>query len=388
MLRSLLTILVVLTFHASMVLAAPLKIGLVSTLSGANAGPGMDIRDGFLLAVRQQGGQLGGQPARVIVMDDQQREDVAAKAVDRLVREENVDFLTGIVFSDILLAVGPGVFASKTFYVSANAGPSQYAGERCSPYFFSVAAQNDTLHEVVGKFMQDKGFASAMVLVPNQAEGRDAVAGFRRHYRGRLVEEIYTRPGQLDFSAEIAQIRALRPQALYFVLAGRMAASFISQFTAAGLARDTQLLAPGYAADEDTIKAVGSPMLGMFNASHWAHDLDNGANRRFVADFQQTYGRMPSLFAAQGYDAAQLIGAAVRQLHGETGDKAALQKALEAARFTSVRGEFRLGANHFPVQNYYLRVVGKDAQGRVTNQTLGPIFTRYADTYVSRCAMR
>ncbi len=381
------------TLAASLLLATSVhaadkvKIGFVSTLSGPGAGLGVDIRDGFNLAMKHLGGKLGSLPAEVLIADDQQNPDVAKQATEKFLKKDKVDFMTGIVFSNLMLAVGPQVFESKTYYISANAGPSQYAGEQCNPFFFNVAWQNDNLHESMGKYVQDKGFRNVVIVTPNYPGGKDAVSGFKRFYKGK-AEEVYTKLGQLDYAAELAQIRAMKPDALFFFLPGGMGINFVKQFVSAGLSKDIQLFAPGFSADEDVIKAVGSPMLGMFNSSHWAHDFDNPENKRFVADFEKEYGRLPSLYASQGYDAALLIDAAVRDVKGKLDDKAALQKALEAKRFKSVRGDFKWNSNHYPVQNYVLRVVGKDTQGRVTNKTMGTIFANHADAYVAQCKMK
>jgi len=368
--------------------ADQVKIGFVSTLSGPGAGLGVDIRDGFNLAVKHLGGKLGGLPAQVIVADDQQNPDVAKQTVDKFLKKDKVDFMTGIVFSNIMLAVGQPVFESRTFYVSANAGPSQYAGEQCNPYFFNVAWQNDNLHEAIGKHVNDKGFRNVVLVAPNYPGGKDAMAGFKRYYKGKVAEEVYTKLGQLDYAAELAQIRSLKPDALFFFLPGGMGINFVKQFVSAGLSKDIQLFAPGFSADEDVIKAVGAPMLGMFNSSQWNHDFDNPQNKRFVADFEKDYGRLPSLYASQGYDAALLIDAAVRDVKGNLADKAAVRKALERAGFKSVRGTMKFNANHYPVQNYYLRVISRDAQGRIGNKTIGTIFDNHADAYVAQCRMK
>nr|WP_297525628.1 ABC transporter substrate-binding protein [uncultured Roseateles sp.] len=390
--RAALTTLVACTALAAVVPAAQaadkLKVGMLSTLSGAGAGLGVDIRDGFALAVQQNGGKLGGLPVETVIADDQQNPEVAKQSAERLLKRDKVDVMTGIVFSNVMLAVGPGVFAAQVPYISANAGPSQYAGEQCNPYFFNVAWQNDNLHEAIGKTVMDKGFKKVVVLAPNYPAGKDAVAGFRRYYKGVVADEIYTKLGQLDYAAELAQARAARPDAMYIFLPGGMGINFIKQFVGAGLSKDVTLFGPGFSADEDVIKAVGEPMLGMFNSSHWAHDLDNPANKRFVADFVKAYSRLPSLYASQGYDAALLIGAAVRDVKGEIEDKPALLKALKAAKFESVRGAFRFNHNQYPVQDYYLRVITKDPQGRVTNRTLGKIFEQHADAYAPQCKMK
>ncbi len=368
--------------------ADKVKVGFLSTLSGPGAGLGVDIRDGFNLAIKHQGGKLGGLPAEVIIADDQQKPEVAQQVTEKFLKKDKVDFMTGIVFSNIMLAVGQPIFDSKTFFISANAGPSQYAGEQCNPYFFNVAWQNDNLHEAVGKYVNDKGFKNVVLVAPNYPGGKDAMVGFKRFYKGKVGEEVYTKLGQLDYAAELTQIRSLKPDAVFFFLPGGMGINFVKQFVAAGLSTDTQLFAPGFSADEDVIKAVGAPMLGMFNSSHWAHDMDNPENKRFVADFQNEFGRLPSLYASQGYDAALLIDGAVRDVKGKLDDKEALRKALEAKRFKSVRGDFKFNVNHYPVQNYYLRVIGRDDKGRITNKTMGTVFSNHADAYVAQCKMK
>ena len=366
---------------------APVKVGLLSTLSGPGAGLGVDIRDGFQLAVKLSGGKFSGKSVDVIVADDQASPDVGRQTADRLVKRDKVDFMTGIVFSNVMLAVGAPTFQSKTFYISANAGPSQFAGEQCNPYFFSASYQNDNMHEAVGKVVTDKGFKKVALIAPNYPAGKDAIAGFKRFFKGEVASETYTTLNQLDYGTELSKLRATKPDAVYIFLPGGMGINFIKQFVGAGLSKDITLFGPGFSGDEDVIKAVGDPMLGMFNTSQWGHDMDNAANKKFVAEFEKAYGRLPTLYAAQGYDAARLIEAAVRDSKGNLEDKAAVRKALEAAKFDSVRGAFKFNSNHFPIQDYYLRVITKDAKGRVTNRTLGTVFKAHSDAYAASCKM-
>ncbi len=365
-----------------------LKVGFVTTLSGPGAAIGADLRDGFNLALKSMGGKFGGVPAQLIVVDDEQKPALAQRATARLIKKDKVDFMTGIAFSNVLLAVGQPVFKSRTFYVSASAAPSLYAGEQCNPYFFSVAAQNDAPHEAMGKYVGSKSVKSVVVVTTDDADGSDAIAGFRRLYKGEISEEIGIGAQQNAYPAELARIRARKPGAVYLALPGEAAGRFVKQFVAAGLSGETQLFAAGTAADEDVIAAVGAPMLGVFNAADWAHDGENAANKRFVADFLQAYGRLPTLYAAQSYDAALLVDSAVRDVGGRLGDKESLRRALEARRFKSVRGDFTFNVNHFPVQNYLLRVFGRDAHDRVTNKTMGTLLTKHADAYAAQCAMK
>ena len=364
------------------------KVGLITTLSGPGASLGVDIRDGFQLAVKLADGKLGGQTAEIIIADDQASPDTGRQAADRMIKQNKIDFMTGIVFSNVMLAVGPPTFQSKTIYISANSGPSQYAGEQCNSYFFSASYQNDNIHEAAGQVVTDKGYKNVAVIAPNYPAGKDAINGFKRFYKGEIASEALPALNQLNFGTEIAQLRASKADAVYIFLPGGMGINFIKQFVAAGLSKDMTLIGPGFSGDEDVIKAVGEPMLGMFNTTQWAHDMDNAANKKFVTAFEKEFGRLPTLYAAQGYDAAQLIGAAVRDSKAKLEDKSAVRKALMAAKFDSVRGSFKFNSNHFPIQNYYLRIIAKDSKGRITNRMIGaPVLKNYGDVYASSCKM-
>jgi len=364
-----------------------LRIGMITTLSGPGAALGVDVQDGFALAIDHLGGALGGLPVDLTVSDDQLNADVAKQAVEKALKQDKVDFLTGIIFSNVLLAVSDTVFEAETFYISPNAGPSALAGAGCNPFFFNVAWQNDNMHEAMGKYVMDQGYNNVYILAPNYPAGVDALTGFKRFYTGGLADEIYTQVNQLDFAAEIAQIRAAAPDAVYTFQPGGSGINFIKQYAEAGLLEEIPLFVPGFSADADVIKAVGEPMVGIYNTSHWALELENAANQKFVADFQQKYERVPTLYASQGYDAALLIDAAVKAVNGDLSDKAAVRKALETATFDSVRGDFQFNTNHFPIQDYYLRQVIKNDQGEIINQRVGEVFIDHADAYVEQCQM-
>lgn len=382
------------TTLAALIVATPtfaadkIKVGLVTTLSGPAGQPGIDVRDGFNLAVKHLGGRLGGLPAEVLATDDQFNPEAGKQVTDRYVKRDRVDLVTGIIYSNILLAAAPVAFDAKTPFVSANAGPSQLAGKGCSPWFVSAAWQNDANHEAAGQHATTKGYKNAYLMAPNYPAGKDALTGFKRFYKGKLADEVYVKLGQLDFAAELAQVRAAKPEAVYVFMPGGMGINFIKQFVAGGLSKDIQLILPGFSADMDTIPAVGDSMLGLFNTAQWSPDFDNADNKRFVADFEKEMKRIPSLYAAQGYDTALLIDAAVRAIKGKVEDREAFMRALKTTKPKSIRGEYRINNNGYPVQNYYLRVVGKDAQGRLVNKTMGTVFTNHADAYAKECALK
>ncbi|MGZ5187351.1 MAG: ABC transporter substrate-binding protein [Caldimonas sp.] len=369
--------------------ADKVKVGFVSTLSGPSAALGVDIRDGFMLAVKMNGGKLGGLPAEVLVSDDQFKPDVAKQLFEKNIKRDKVDFMTGVVFSNIMLAALPEALDANTFYLSPNAAPSSMAGKDCNPLFFAVAWPNDAYHEAAGQFATQRGMKSVYLLAPNYQAGKDSLSGFKRTFKGQVVGENYTKLGQLDYAAELAEIRAAKPQVLYVFLPGGMGINFIKQFVGAGLGKDMTLLLPGFSADQDVIGPVGASMSGLFNTAHWSPDFTNAANQKFVAEFKKEYGRTPTLYASQGYDTAQLIGAAVRDTKGKLEDHEAVRKALKAAKFESVRGPFRFNTNQYPIQNYYVRTVGSDGKGGLVNKSFNePILKDHGDAYVQACAMK
>lgn len=372
---------------ASAQAAENIKVGFISTLSGPGGVLGGAIRDGFELGLEHAGGKLGGLPVELIVEDDQQKPDVAKQLADKLIKRDKVDFMTGIVFQNIMQAVQGTVLGAETYYVSPNTGPSNLAGADCNPYFFAVSWVSDSYSEATGKTVTDKGLNKVFVIAPNYPGGMDVVNGFKRYYKGGYAGEAYTKLGQLDYAVEISQIRAAKPDAVFFFLPGGMGVNFLKQWHQAGMGKEFPLFGTGWSFDQDTLAAVGEPTEGALNTSHWNLDLDNPANKKFVADFEKKYKRLPNEFAAQGYDAAMLLDAAVRDVKGKVEDKAALGAALKAANFDSVRGAFKFNRNNFPIQNYYLREVVKDDKGRFVNKTVGTIFTDHQDAYVSACKM-
>ena len=388
MLRSVaLTALAAALIGGSALAAEPVKIGMVTTLSTKAGYLGEDIRDGFKLALEQGGGKLGGIPVELLVDDDGRKPEKGKQIADRFIKRDGVKLMTGIVFSNVAMAVVPKVVRKGVFYISPNAGPSKLAGKGCHENYFNVAWQNDNLHEAMGQYVSDEGFKDVYLLAPNYPAGKDALAGFKRFYRGKVAGEVYTRLGQSDYAAELANLRAAKPDAVFFFLPGGMGINFLKQYAQAGLNKKIPVFGPAFSFDERLLKAVGAAALGVRNASQWTHDLDNPENKAFVAAFRKAYGRTPTLYASQGYDTAHLIGSALKAVDGDLSRTDAFRKALEKADFASVRGSFRFGSNHHPIQDIYVREVVKGADGSITNKTLGKVFSDHADAYAAECRM-
>jgi branched-chain amino acid transport system substrate-binding protein len=363
---------------SSMALADGVSIGMITTLSGGGAGLGIDVRDGFMLAIEQS----GRDDIEMIIEDDERAPDRAVQLADRMIQSDDVDIMTGIIWSNLAMAVIPSATAQGVFYLSPNAGPSQLAGPGCHENYFNVAWQNDGLHEAAGAYANTAGYGNSFILAPNYPAGRDALTGYQRMFEGDVAEEVYTQLGQTDYAAEISQIRNSGADSVYFFLPGGMGIAFVRQYAESGV--DIPLIGPAFSFDQGILGAVGDAALGVHNTSQWSHDLDNAANVAFVEAFQAEYGRLPSLYASQGYDTANLILSAMEVAHPDDAD--AFREALEAANFDSTRGDFAFGPNHHPIQDIYVREVVM--QGDVlTNVIVGTALEDHGDAYADQCQM-
>tara|TARA_R110002020_G_scaffold47500_21_gene135114 strand:+ start:578 stop:1720 length:1143 start_codon:yes stop_codon:yes gene_type:complete len=358
--------------------AEPVKVGMITTLSGGGASLGIDSRDGFLLAVKQS----GNKDIEVIVEDDAQKPDLAVQLADKLIQSDKVDVLTGIVWSNLAMAVVPGAVAQGKFYLSTNAAPSALAGAGCNPNYFSISYQNDNLHEAAGEYANTADMKKVFIMAPNYPAGKDSLAGFKRFYKGEVVNEIYTELGATDYANEIAQIRASGADGVFFFLPGGMGIAFMKQYAGAGV--EVPLIGPAFSFDQNILQAVGDAALGVKNTSTWSKDLDNQANKDFVAAYQAEYDRLPSIYAAQGYDTGNLLLSAMGK--AAVTDQDAFRTALESADFDSVRGKFSFGPNHHPIQDIHVREVIKEGD-IYTNKLVGTALTDRADAYAADCKM-
>lgn len=372
------TALAALALSTGMAQADQVTVGMITTLSGGGAGLGVDVRDGFQLALDM----AGEHNIRLVVEDDAQRPELAVQIAERMIQSERADILTGIIWSNLAMAVVPSTVAQDIFYLSPNAGPSALAGANCHPNYFNVAWQNDMLHEGAGAYANELGYTNTFIMAPNYPAGTDALAGFKRYYEGELAGELFTQVGQTDYAAEIAQIRASGADSIFIFLPGGMGISFMRQYEQSGL--DLPIVSAAFTFSQDILPAVGSAALGVFNASQWSPDLDNAANAEFVAAFREAFGRIPSLYASQGFDTANLILSAAAK--ADVSDRDAFREALREADFTSVRGDFAWAPNQHPIQRVYIREV-VEVDGEITNRIVGVAFEEHQDVHGENCAM-
>ncbi len=367
--------------------SAQIKIGFIATFSGPGGALGQDLYDAFMLGIEQSGGKLGGQAVEVIKEDDQLRPEIGVQITQKLIEKDKVQIITGVIFSNVMMAIYKPIVDAHIFLIGSNAGPTPISGKNCSPYYFSTSWNNDSLHEPMGKLATDLGYKRVYVMAPNYQAGKDAVNGFKRYYKGKILDEVYTQVNQPDYAPEIAQAVAAKPDAIYVFFPGGMGINFMRQYQQAGLSGKIPLLSTA-TIDAITLPALKDAALGAITASPYSPDIDNPQNRKFVAGFQKKYGRVPSWYAAQSYDAAQLLDSAIRKVKGDISNGAAFGAALKAADFQSVTGPFRFNTNHFPIRNFYRVDVVKDASGQAVFATKGTVFTDHADAYSKECPLK
>lgn len=357
--------------------AEPVKIGVITTLSGGGAGLGVDMRDAFTLAMKQS----GNKDVELVIEDDAQKPELAVQIAEKMIQSDKVDLMTGIIWSNLAMAVVPNTVAQDVIYLSPNAGPSALAGANCNKNYFNVAYQNDNFHEAMGQYA-NKDYKKTFILAPNYPAGKDSLTGFKRYYKGELAGELYTQVGQTDYAAEIAQIRASGADSVFFFLPGGMGIAFMKQYAQSGVG--IPVLGPSFSFSQDVLPAIGDAALGVKNSASWSKDLDNEANKAFVEAFQKEYNRLPSIYAAQSWDTANLILSALSK--ASVKDKDAFRAALKAADFKSVRGEFSFNTNNHPIQNIYVREVVKEGDV-LTNKIIATAFEKHGDAYAEQCKM-
>jgi len=364
------------------------KIGFISTFSGPVAAIGNDMKNSFELGLDHNGRKLGGLPVEVIYEDDQLKPEVGVQKTQKLIESDKVDFVVGYIWSNVLLASLKPLVDSKTMTIDTNAGASQLSGDRCSPYVFSTSWNNDQTPAAIGTYMNQKGVKTVFVMAPNYAAGRDMVAGMKMTFKGQVVGEELTRwPDQLDFSAELAKAREAKPDAIFVFYPGGAGVQFVTQYAQSGLKGQIPLYTV-FTIDDLSLPRLKDLAVGIPGAQEWVNDLPNETNKKFVADYKAKYHASPSFYGAQTYDAVGLIDSAITAVKGDLADKEGMRKEMEKANFKSVRGNFRFGNNHIPIQNFYLQEAEKNADGSYSLHTVTLIVKDDQDHFHDQCPMK
>jgi branched-chain amino acid transport system substrate-binding protein len=363
-----------------------IKIGFITTLSGPAGVIGKHMKDSVELALDHLGHKMGGVPVEVIFGDDQFKPDVGVQVAEEMLKKHQVDIMSGIIWSHVMMGVVPVVTGAGKVMVGTNAGASPLAGKACHPQYFSTSWNNDQTPEAMGKFMQEQGIKDVYVLAPNYQAGKDMVAGFKRYFKGNIVEEIFTKPGQQDYQAEITQLRAKNPKAVFVFYPGGMGIQFVRQYVQAGL-RDRIPLYSVFTVDETTLPALKESAIGQWETKFWSPDLDVPASKRYVADFRKKYGYTPAFYGAQSYDGMMLIDSAVRMNNGSLADTKAVVMAMRKANYDSIRGPFKWNVNQHPIQDFYLLRAEKGGPDGVQMKIQKKVFDDHKDSYYQDCKM-
>ncbi|HEY5898106.1 MAG TPA: ABC transporter substrate-binding protein [Burkholderiales bacterium] len=381
-------------FTACSVAAAPamaqqkLKIGFITTLSGPPAIIGKHMKDSVELALEHLNHKVGGLDTEVIYGDDQFKPEVGVQLAEEMLKKHQATFVSGVIWSNIMMAVAPVVTGAGHIMVGTNAGPSPLAGSQCNKLFFSTSWNNDQSPEAMGQFMQTKGINDVYLMAPNYQAGKDMIAGFKRYFKGRIVDEVYTKFQQQDYQAEISQLRSKNPKAVFVFYPGGMGIQFIKQYVQAGL-RDQIPLYSVFTVDETTLPALREAAVGQYEARFWSPDLKVPASLRYVASFEKKYGYTPSYYGAQSYDGILLMDSAVRAVKGNLKDTKGMVAAMEKADFNSVRGKFTYNVNHLPIQDFYLlQGVKANNKDGAAMSIIQKAFEKHKDAYYQECKMK
>ena len=363
-----------------------IRIGLIYTLSGAPSTLGQQSKNGFELALKNLGGKMGGKDVELVVADDELKPDVAIQKVRGLLERDRVDFVVGPIFSNILVAIHKPVIDAGKILISTNAGTSNFAGAGCNANFFVTSYQNDQIFEAVGQASNKLGYKRVYVLVPNYPAGKDAIAGFKRTYKGEIIEESLLPLNTTDFGPEVSKISAAKPDALFTFMPGGLGINLLNTYIQAGLKGKIPIVST-FTADEATLPVLKDNAVDVYGVLTWAPNMDNPANKKFVSEYESAYNAVPASYAMQAYDAAMLINSAVSAVNGNLADQNAVRAALKKAAFTSVRGPFKFNINGYPIEDFYLTKVAKRADGKYETQIIEKIYSNHADGYAKDCKL-
>lgn len=364
-----------------------IRVGLIYTLSGPPSVLGQQSKNGFELALKSLGGKMGGKEVELVVADDELKPDVAIQKVRGMIERDRVDFVVGPIFSNVLVAIHKQVIDAGKILISTNAGTSNFAGAGCNANFFVTSYQNDQIFEAVGAASNKLGYKRVYVLVPNYPAGKDAIAGFKRTYKGTIVEESLVPLNTTDFGPEVSKISAAKPDALFTFMPGGLGINLLNTYIQAGLKGKIPIIST-FTADEATLPVLKDNAVGVYGVLTWAPNMDNPANKKFVSEYEAAYKAVPASYAMQAYDAAMLINSAVAEVKGNLADQSALRAALKKAAFTSVRGPFKFNINGYPIEDFYLTKVARRADDKYETQIVEKIFANHADGYAKDCKMQ
>lgn len=350
------------------------KVGGILPTSGTYSELGDSIRKGMQLYLEKVGNQAGGRKI-VVSNEDEAAGDPSiplAKA-RKLVEQDNVDMLTGIIASPNALAIRNYVDQNKVPTLISNAGANALSRALKSAFIYRTSFSNWQPSQPMGKYLVDHGISKLVLVYSNYGAGIETAGAIKETYTGQVLAEVKPPfPNTSgDFAPFITQINNARPEGIYVFMSGQDAVKFLTQ-AKTQLDKSIKLFGSGFFVEQDVLGAIGGAApVGAITGLHWALTLNNKENQDFTSRFKSKFGKTADVFAVQGYDTAHVIVEALNAVKGKTDDKAAFMKAISQVAFKSPRGDFRFDTNSNNVVNtIYVRELVQDTKLGYTNKVL------------------
>lgn len=344
----------------------PVKIGLSVPLSGVYASPGEDMTQGFDLYLKQHDGQLGGHDIDVVRADEGETPQIGVPATTKLVTQNGVSAVVGIMNSATALGVKDTFVQSKVPLIVTNAGADDLIDDS-SPYIWRTSFTNGQVGAALGPVVADQmGDKKVFLMAPDVSAGHESVEGFRKTFTkagGVVAGEAFTPFGTTtDWQPFLSRVRSSGAGAVYVMYGGAEAVNFVKQFNSFGLSKDIQLYGAGFVTEGGVLAAQGDAAMGVRTALHYSHTLKSERNVAFVKAYQAAYDKVPTSYAVQAYDAAAVLDSALER--ADATDGASVAKALtQVGEIDSPRGTWTFDEQHSPDQPFYLREVQQTPDG-------------------------
>ena len=340
--------------------AETVRVGLVIPQAGVYTPLGEDMQQGWQLWLDQNNGTMGDYEVETVIADEGESPDTGVPAVQRLLTEGNVDALVGIVNSATALGVADAVTEAETPLIVANAGAEAITKDAASPYVWRSSFTNAQVAAAMGEHLAAEGVGPVYVMAPDYAAGQEVVAGFTEAFEsagGTVAGQALTPFGSTqDFQPFLSGIQSSGAEAVFVFYAGGEAVSFVQQYAQFGLKDSTPLYGSGFLTEGSVLDAQGEAAVGVRTTLHYSTEIDNEANTEFVQAYQQAYDELPTTYAVQAYDAANVLARALQDAGDLSGP--AITEALGGLGEIedSPRGPWSF-TNQTPEQSIYLREV-------------------------------
>lgn len=352
-----------------------IKVGLVIPQAGVYTPLGEDMQQGWNLWLEQNGGMMGDYEVETVVADEGEGPDTGVPAIQRLLQEDQVDVVVGIVNSATALGAADQFTEAQKVLIVTNAGAGAITGEAASPYVWRTSFTNAQIAAAMGQYLAEEGVGPVYVMAPDYAAGQEVVAGFTAAYEtggGEVAGQALTPFGTTqDYQPFLSPIESSGAEATFVFYSGGEAVSYVQQYAEFGLKDNIPLYGSGFLTEGSVLDAQGEAAVGVQTTLHYSTEIENDANAAFVEAYQNAYDELPTVFGMTTYDTANVLAAALEDAAGLSGDE--LSAALDGLGEIedSPRGPWRFNGQT-PEQTVYLREV-TDEGGTLINSVVADL---------------